>query len=298
MAFDENVKDAIMDLDPSTLICLYTIELKDKNGSSVGFYRFHGGENGYNKNLRYGGIDSNNKNEYFYVPMIATGFDFVDQSLPRPTLRFDNTDGYFSLRANHFDDFIGFNVVRIKTFLRFLDGVNFANGVNPFGSGNESSYPHEKYIINKKNMENNQLIEFELVSAFEKEGGLIPARKIVYNVCQWKYRSSYGCGYTGGPVADESDNKFVNPGSPTKYSDSSTYSINQSVFIDNGTNDKNYFVCIQSTTPGESPITHPKKWTKDACSKNIKGCRLRFGGTSKEIVKGLPFGGFPGSWTA
>ena len=297
MAFDEDIKQAIMDVDPSAPISLYNLELKDKNGSSIGFYKFHGGENGYKHNIRYGGTSSN-KDEYLYVPLSASGFDYVDETLPRPTLRFDNSDSYFSLRSNHFDNFTGFKIVRIKTFVRFLDGSNFPNGVNPFGSGNESSYPQEAYIINKKNVENTQTIEFELVSAFEKEGGLIPARKIVYNVCQWKYRSEHGCGYGGAPVADESNNtnQFTNLNNQGAYLDTRTYAVRDYVFIDNGTAEKKFFVCTSSTTAGESPITHPKKWVKDACSKNLKGCRLRFSNT--ELNRGLPFGGFPGSWPA
>lgn len=297
MAFDEDIKEAIMDADPSAPISLYNLELKDKNGASIGFYKFHGGENGYKNNIRYGGT-AGNKDEYLYVPLVASGFDYVDESLPRPILRFDNSDSYFSLRASHFDNFIGFKIVRIKTFVRFLDGSNFPNDVNPFGSGNESSYPQETYIINKKNVENSQTIEFELVSAFEKEGGLIPARKIVYNVCQWKYRGEHGCGYTGNPVASESDNvnQFENLTNRGAYSESSTYSVRDFVFIDNGNSDKKFFVCISSTSEGESPVTHPKKWAQDACSKSLKGCRLRFGST--ELNRGLPFGGFPGSWPA
>ena len=49
---------------------------------------------------------------------------------------------------------------------------------------------------------------------------------------------------------------------------------------------KYYFVC-KSDNPTKGP-PDSEFWIQDACSKTIKGCKLRFGST-------LPHGGFPGT---
>jgi len=50
------------------------------------------------------------------------------------------------------------------------------------------------------------------------------------------------------------------------------------------------FVCIKANT-NNNPKLKKEFWIKDACSKNIKGCSLRWKGHKD----GLPFGGFPGT---
>ena len=49
-----------------------------------------------------------------------------------------------------------------------------------------------------------------------------------------------------------------------------------------------YYVCIKENK-NKNPRISPEHWVKDECSKNLEGCKCRFG----EGV--LPFGGFPGT---
>ena len=51
------------------------------------------------------------------------------------------------------------------------------------------------------------------------------------------------------------------------------------------------FVCIKGNNTNNNPKLKKEFWIKDACSKNIKGCSLRWKGHKD----GLPFGGFPGT---
>ena len=294
---EQLIHDEIMKLEPSALITLYRINLDAK--ISGGNYYFHSGENGFGKTIKYKNQD------YYYHPIKVEGFDYVDEALPRPTLTVDNSDSFFGLKTEFFEDFIGYKFTRIRTFVRFLHADNFPNSVNPFGPGGEQSFPEEVYVINKKNVENQSVIQFELVSPLEKEGGEIPNRKVVFNVCQWRYRHPEGCGFqsTGGStvVADAHNNTFssllpgVSLSSPTEYSDSVTYNRGSVVFIqpDASIDPAQYFVCTTNGTKGVNPSTNKKKWIEDSCSKSIRGCRLRFG--DKENVNGLPFGGFPGT---
>jgi lambda family phage minor tail protein L len=286
----EQVQRELFEMQPSTLIVLYELLLKDvqdTNGTQKR-YRFHAGENGFNQSIKYG--KAQGKYEYFHMPCKAEGFDFSVDSLPRPTLTFDNTDSFFSLKTRYFKDFIGYEVIRIKTFVKFLHGSNFPNNTNPFGTPSEASFPKEHYVINSKQVENQDVISFELNSKLEREGNIVPARKIVYNTCQWKYRSEQGCGYKGGPATDKAGKPLScsNPLSIQDWSKTETYSEGAGVKVGD-----QYYVCQANNT-----TTHPEddkiRWTQDVCPKNIAGCRARF--KTFEPIYGLPFGGFPGSW--
>jgi len=294
---DKIIHEEIMKLEPSALITLYRINLDQKIPGGV--YYFHAGENGFGKTIKFKG-----KNYYFH-PIQVDGFDYVDEALPRPTLTVDNTDSFFGLKTRFFEDFIGYKFTRIRTFVKFLHGDNFPNGVNPYGSGGEQTFPEEVYNINKKNIENQSIVQFELVSPLEKEGNEIPNRKIVFNVCQWRYRHKEGCGFDSragkNAIADAHNNKFedllpnVTLVSKGEYDPNTTYNKGHVVFInpDNTTDPMQYFVCTTNGTKDVNPPTNKKLWIEDACSKSIAGCRLRWG--DLENSNGLPFGGFPGT---
>jgi len=285
---DPSIYNEIHKLEPSTLITLYEIVLKDHGAS----YYFHAGENGLNTEIEYQG------NSYYYVPIQAEGFDSTDSSLPRPTVTIDNHDSFFSLKTRFFKDFVGYSFKRTRTFVKFLSGNNFPNGVNPYGTPTEVSFPVEKYVVNKKILENQNVIQLELASPLEKENAFIPSRKIVYNTCQWRYRSNIGCGYNGIPQTDGKGNLVNYDGlGVTGYDPTINYRAGVAVSItappDSQDVDK-IFVCLQDDTSGDHPVFHKDKWVLDTCSKNISGCRLRFG--AQERTNGLPFGGFPGTW--
>lgn len=285
---DPSIYNEIHKLEPSTLITLYEIILKD-HGSS---YYFHAGENGLNTQIEYQG------NPYYYVPIKADGFDSTDSSLSRPTLTIDNHDSFFSLKTRFFKDFVGYTFKRTRTFVKFLSDNNFPNGVNPYGTPTEVAFPVEKYIINKKILENQNVIQLELTSPLEKENAFIPARKIVYNTCQWRYRSNIGCGYNGIPQTDGKGNLINYDGlGITGYDPNINYRAGVGVSITAAPESQDVdkiFVCLEDNTLGKHPVFHKDKWALDTCSKNISGCRLRFGNI--ERTNGLPFGGFPGTW--
>lgn len=286
--------------NPSAIITLFRISLSQKSRGNN--YYFHSGENGYQKSIYY----DSGANEYFYVPFSADGFTSTNSEFPRPTLTFDNSDGFFGLKTRFFDDFIGYKVTRIRTFVKFLHGINFPNNINPFGTPTEDSFPHENYIINQKTQENNNIISFELSSPLEKENAFLPNRKIVYNTCQWMYRSPIGCGYSGIPKTDGKGNPFtgddglfssIKAGSPLEYSGGATYNKGDYVKItdyENPQNGSSFYICLKNGTVGENPESNKSLWVQDACPKNISGCRSRF--SNIERNNGLPFGGFPGSW--
>jgi len=64
------------------------------------------------------------------------------------------------------------------------------------------------YFIDRKAVESNILIEFELAPAWDVEGVRLPSREIIQNTCLWRYRGGE-CGYTGDNYFDYNDQLTV-----------------------------------------------------------------------------------------
>lgn len=315
--------DSIFSSDPSAVVCFYNINLKEK-----GEYLFHAGENGYKKPIIFGG------KTYDFFPIEISGFDIQgDGRLPRPRMVFGNPQGVVSLRLNYFDDFINYRITRIKTFVKFLDDENFPGNKNPAGVvSSDVTFQEEIYFVNEKIIENDSIVEFELVSLLELQNAKVPNRKIYSNHCQWKYRGQSGCGYTGAPIADQKNKKFIDSGyegmtiGKDVYFTSSEFDINKQfgewdLFTVYNKGDlvevtpfdfdpiikpKSIYICVEDNTESFPP-RDPSSWVLDECDKTICGCKLRFSEAAKDAggakrkgvdysegTKGLPFGGFPG----
>lgn len=84
---------------------------------------------------------------------------------------------------------------------------------NPTADPDEE-FPPEVWYIDRKASETNQSIQFELASALDLNGVMLPRRQIVANYCSWKsiggYRGAY-CGYTGAPVAKADGTPTIDP---------------------------------------------------------------------------------------
>ena len=161
------INKEIFATEPSTVVLLYVVDLKDQ-----GEYRFHAGENGYNNPIIF------NEKEYNYYPIKVEGFEMHgDGKLPRPKLTFSNQNGNISMRLGVFKDFINYKVTRIKTFVRYIDDVNFPNNVNPHADPDpDSSFVEDVFYVNQKTKEDDNVVEFELVSLLELQNANIPAR--------------------------------------------------------------------------------------------------------------------------
>lgn len=182
----------LLDLLPDTIIELYEIDL----GEQDGVFRFHPGIIA-NSNLIF------DENVYHSLPVDALGFEKRgDGRLPRPKLTIANLDGILSDLIKQRGDLVGFLFNRKRTFLKYIDSVNFPNNFNPFAVPDpDARFKDDVFIINKKTQENKFYVEFELISPLEFENAKIPARQIIAGYCPWKYRGS-GCRY--GQIIDSS----------------------------------------------------------------------------------------------
>jgi lambda family phage minor tail protein L len=175
------------------------IELFVLSGGKLGteVFRFHSGLNEYKSDIVWQGYT------YTAIPMQASGFEFTGTSFPRPKVQIANLNGSFSSLVRINDDLIGCKITRKQTTSRYLDAVNFLNG-NPNANPSEH-FMDEVFFVTQKTAENKVYIEFELGTALDLSGVMLPLRQVGPDICPFLYRGDE-CGYSGPAVADKYDN--------------------------------------------------------------------------------------------
>nr|BAR30704.1 phage minor tail protein L (TIGR01600) [uncultured Mediterranean phage uvMED] len=197
------VGEELNKLAPSAVIELFEL---DGTASSVGVdqvYRFHSGVNQ--------DIDGDivwNGNSYSRYPIVAGGFEYEGQGqLPRPQISISNVLSLMTTLILEYNDLVGATVKRIRTLKKYLDESNFTSGSNPTADP-YASFPEEIFIIDRKVIENRELVTFELSATFDVAGVKLPRRQIVQNICPWTYKGE-GCGYSGTDYYDINDQEVT-----------------------------------------------------------------------------------------
>jgi lambda family phage minor tail protein L len=140
---------------------------------------------------------------YTRFPIEAEGFERVGSGKnPRPTLRIANVSGIIGALVVANGDLVKAKFTRKRTFLRYLDAVNFVDG--NLQADPNVHFDDEIWFINRKSGSDLMFVEFELASATDLQGILLPRRQCLQNSCTWIYRSPE-CGYAGPPVATKND---------------------------------------------------------------------------------------------
>lgn len=94
-------------------------------------------------------------------------------------------------------DIVGAKFSRIKTFLKYLDGANFSGNINPYNPNTglyEIELPRDIYYIDRKTVENKNIIEYQLNTILDVENLTLPARTLYAQKCPFQYRGE-GCLY-------------------------------------------------------------------------------------------------------
>ena len=191
-----------------TIIELFELELNQTLHGASTVYRWHSGASSNdNADITFGG------NAYLRLPIEADGFEYSagqNSSLPRPTLRVSNLFGTVTsilLEVNETtvgNDLTGAKLTRIRTLARYIDAPNFgANNIlitaddfelqledgegiqveniaNPFGTPDSTQrFPDEIYYVDRKSLENRDVVEFELASVFDLAGVKLPKRQVL-----------------------------------------------------------------------------------------------------------------------
>ena len=179
-------------INPSSIIELFELELivglhipagNPNNLDTV--FRFHAGANLNN----FGQIKFDN-NLYQRVAVQIEGFqDTSTGTIPRPTLTFSNLGGITKdgtvMTMSDFlaivnlttpgNDLLDAKVTRLMPLASALDNDNFV-GSNPFGTPSTDRLQDRIYFIDRKSVENRQVVQFELVSVLDMQNKRIPAR--------------------------------------------------------------------------------------------------------------------------
>lgn len=207
-----NLSSNLHQLNPDTLITLFELDATTQGVTEI--LRFHSGVSEVNTDLVFNG------NIYYRYPIEASGFEWSSSgTLPRPTLTAANIDGAITSLAMLHGDLLGAKLTRIRTFLKYIDAVNFASGINP-SADPTIRFPDEVWTIDRKSKESKTAVEFELSAAFDITGVKLPRRQFVQNSCTWRYRRWNGstwvydepsCPYTGTTKFDAADNIVTDP---------------------------------------------------------------------------------------
>ncbi len=169
----------LQNINPSSIIELFTLTLDSTLHGASTVYRFHAGSTlNNNGEIVWAG------NTYQRFPIQAEGFAFQKGQLPRPTLTVSNALGTITailLNVNSTtsgNDLTGATVTRIRTLARFIDAVNFPENVNPYGTPDATAeFPQEIYKIDRKSAENREFVQFELAAVFDLAGIRAPKRQ-------------------------------------------------------------------------------------------------------------------------
>lgn len=184
---------ALQEVAPGAIIELFELELNTNQHGTNEVFRFHAGTS-----LNNDGAVVWNGNEYLRFPVEADGFEYSGNGqLPRPKIRVSNIlSTITALLLTLPDGLDGAKFTRIRTLARYIDAVNFPGGVSPYSPDPLAEFPREVFYVDRKTIENRDVVEFELAAAFDLAGVSAPKRQCIANICQWVYKSTE-CGYSG-----------------------------------------------------------------------------------------------------
>ena len=185
-------------INPSHIIELFELELTVGKHIATGnpqglptTYRFHAGAN-----LNSFGEVIFQSQTYQRVAVQTQGFEKKSTGvLTRPVITFSNLGGIVQNPSTNtvitmsdflaivnkvtpHNDLIDAKLTRKMPLASALDNANFSSGTNPFGTPSADRLRDEIFVIDRKAIENRQVVQFELTAAHDLENRLIPQRTI------------------------------------------------------------------------------------------------------------------------
>ena len=182
-----NLQKTLQDADSKTVVELFDFELNNAQHGATTVYRFTNTKNELGNDIVWQG------NTYTAIPLKAEGYEATGQgTLPRPNISVANLNGTFTtiLALLNVDDdgnalprntrtLEGCKVTRTRTLSKYLDAVNFTGGSNSDADPTSYFRPRDIYFIDRKSMENREVISYEMCSAFDLVGVRLPKRQIL-----------------------------------------------------------------------------------------------------------------------
>jgi len=170
-----NLQKTLQDADAKTVVELFDFELNTAQHGETTIHRFTNTKNELGNDIVWQG------NTYTAIPLKAEGYEASGQgTLPRPNISVSNLLGTFTtLIAILPDGLEGCKVTRTRTLSKYLDAVNFTGGSNSDADPTSFFRPRDIYFIDRKSMENRDVISYEMCSAFDLAGVRLPKRQIL-----------------------------------------------------------------------------------------------------------------------
>ena len=170
-----NLQKTLQNADAKTTVELFDFELNTAQHGETTVHRFTNTKNELGNDIVWQG------NTYTAIPIKAEGYEETGQgTLPRPNISVSNLLGTFTtLIALLPDGLEGCKVTRTRTLSMFLDAVNFTGGSNSDADPTSYFRPRDIYFIDRKSMENRDVISYEMCSAFDLAGVRLPKRQIL-----------------------------------------------------------------------------------------------------------------------
>lgn len=172
--FNETVK-----LEQDPIVVMYELDLQYLG---MGIFRF--------SPTSVDGVPvSFNGNQYIAAPIEVSGFAWDGQgTIPRPTLTLSTPDLALLNTIVDYDDLVGAEFKRIKTFRKYLDdGSAPATGM---------SFPAEVYVIERKSSQARHTVSFELSAHMDQQGLKVPRKLILRDSCVHTYRNWNGVSWS------------------------------------------------------------------------------------------------------
>jgi lambda family phage minor tail protein L len=153
-------------------------------------YRFHNSTNERAQDINLSGIDVVWQGiTYEARPIEFSGLEITSAGqVPKPNLTIANLDRLLTEDIIEFAGMVNVKVLRKRTFVKFIDAVNFIGGTNPTADPN-AYFPTDVFRIDRMSDMNAEKVTFELSPAWDVEGVQLPRRQVIANVCPWKYKS-------------------------------------------------------------------------------------------------------------
>ena len=165
----------LQDADAKTIVEVFDFELNTAQHGETTIYRFTNTKNELGNDVVWQG------NTYTAIPLKAEGYEANTQgTLPRPSISVSNLLGTFTMIIALLPDGLeGCKVTRTRTLSKYLDAVNFTGGSNSDADPTSYFRPRDIYFIDRKAMENRDVISYEMCSAFDLAGVRLPKRQIL-----------------------------------------------------------------------------------------------------------------------